>query len=128
MKNMIFTILFTVTMLFSSVDFTSFSTVYTGGMVKIEFTTGNEIGVIEFTVEKSSDGIDFSEFRTESSQGSNSTYIIFDKDPFRKANKLYYRVKAKNNDGSYQYTSVEDVIIATSGIRASWGSLKAMFR
>ena len=41
---------------------------------------------------------------------------------------LYYRLRVVNNDNSFQYSEVLNVIPNISSISRSWGSIKALFR
>ncbi|PID26595.1 MAG: hypothetical protein CR982_09580 [Candidatus Cloacimonadota bacterium] len=130
MVKYILFILFFNAFLFGFVELEKFELNQVNGVVKIEFQTGKESGLYKILVEKSSNDENYKVFKSEEPQGSNSSYILLDKDPYLKneGNKIFYRLKFKNIDGSVEYSDSKSISVATSGIHASWGSIKAMFR
>lgn len=77
---------------------------------RLEWATNTEINNDYFTIERSSDLIDFSPILYKSGSGNNSTtieYIAYDEKPLTGHN--YYRLKQTDYDGKYQYFNVEAV-------------------
>ncbi|HAN37536.1 MAG TPA: hypothetical protein DCQ29_01420, partial [Chitinophagaceae bacterium] len=65
----------------------------------------NEISLNNYQIERSFDGVQYSAINSVLTNGSNS-YKITDANVFASstAKKVYYRIKAVNNDGSYTYS------------------------
>jgi hypothetical protein len=99
------------------------------GSIKIIWTTQQETNVSEFILERSPNQIDWSEIKTFDPKGSNSTYTYID-DPALKSNDFvfYYRLKIVDNDGNISYINSQSVNQRISGVKQTWGSIKAMFR
>lgn len=128
MKNAFIYILAIVSFVFASTDVLNLKAEYSGGAVKIQWQSGIELNVREFRVEKSSDNISFHTFTIQTAQGTSNSYTIIDLNPHSKGTKLYYRVVVADYDGSESISESVSVVIETSGISATWGSLKALFR
>jgi hypothetical protein len=61
-------------------------------------------------------------------QGSNSSYQFIDKSAYKTSDAIYkYRLAIVNQDGSTSY-SQELTVRSLSGVKRTWGSIKAMFR
>lgn len=112
----------------ASTDVVNLNADYSSGLVKIQWQTSAEINVKEFVIEKSSDGNIFNKLTSETSKGSSSSYSVFDLNPHSKNTLLYYRVKVVDYDGTVNVSDPVSVRIETTGITATWGSIKALFR
>ena len=112
----------------ASTDIIGLSCDYSAGIVKIEWKTGIESSIKEFRIEKSSDNINYNILTTEEPKGSSSSYTILDQNPYSKRTVLYYRIAVADYDGSEKISDPVSIIVDTSGIGATWGSIKAMFR
>ena len=112
---------------FCSTNILNLSASFKNGMTTIKWNTTDEVQVNQFIVEKSSDGTNFTSFKIVDPKGSNSSYAVIDRNPYR-GSYLYYRIRIKDNNGSSNESEIIRTAISTSGISASWGSLKAMFR
>jgi hypothetical protein len=101
-----------------------------GVNITLHWITEDETGVLRYEVERSS-GIDaaFMEVGAVDAKGA-SVYEFVDNSVFHKSGTLYqYRVKIIFANGAAPvYTSVVTVNHTVSGIRRTWGSIKAMFR
>ncbi len=90
------------------VSLTSFTAAKTNDeKVNLKWTTSSEINSHYFIVEKSSNGLDFSELDNIKSAGNSSKvnqYTTTDNKPFNGVN--YYRLKQVDMDGSYTYSNV----------------------
>lgn len=115
-------------LVFASTAVMNLNAVYSSGLVKIQWQTSAEVNVKEFVIEKSSDGLNFNKITTETAKGSSSSYSVFDMNPHSKDTILYYRVKVVDYDNSEIVSDRVSVKIETSGITATWGSIKALFR
>ncbi len=114
--------------LFGSTDVANLKTDYASGLVRISWNTTVEVNVKEFAVEKSSDNLNYHRIGTELPKGSHSSYTVFDTNPHSKSTVLYYRITVIDYDGSTRTSGYSSVSIETSGISATWGSIKALFR
>lgn len=114
--------------LLASTDIINLNADYSSGLVKVQWQTSSEINVKEFVIEKSSDGINFNKLTTETAKGSSSSYSVFDLNPHSKNTLLYYRIKVVDYDNSIKISEPASVSIETTGITATWGSIKALFR
>jgi hypothetical protein len=74
--------------------------------VTIWWSTSNEINLKEFIVEKSNDALNFKVIGTvtASSSTSSNNYSFIDKNPT--IEKVYYRLKMIDKDGSFKYSSI----------------------
>ncbi len=104
------------------------------GIVTIQFTTDSESNVKDFIVERSTSPTDWSDaykVRTFSPRGAGSTYSCTD-DPVSKTTgfTFYYRLEIDDNDSSISYLNASNPISLSnlSGVKQTWGSIKAMFR
>ena len=75
--------------------------------IRVDWTTAEEINVSHFEIERSTDGINFQYLTTHAATGNSTTprsYLIDDQDVI--ANQYYYyRVKAVDIDGTFDYTN-----------------------
>ncbi len=92
----------------ASVNFTTISAVRNADKtVNVNWGTQNEVGVINYTLEHSNDGINFTQLNTQlpsANNGSNPAYTKQDV-AATKANN-WYRVKVNLTGGSVKYTAV----------------------
>jgi hypothetical protein len=105
-----------------------FSASSNGDDIKLEWKTGEESGVKNYVIERSQISYDnFTEIATVKPQGSNSFYSYTDKSAYKATDLIFkYRLKIVASEVSYSKTiSVSQNI---SGVKRTWGSIKAMFR
>ena len=106
-----------------------FSAVNLSQGVLLQWTTARETGVTEFNIQRSFDGQRFFTIHTISPLGSNHTYTYTDNDLFKGPQQtFYYRIEISDSQDRVSYSSTEAVSLNFSGIRRTWGSIKAMFR
>jgi len=106
-----------------------FSAVGASQGVFLQWTTLREAGVSEFRVQRSFDGQRFHTIHTVRPTGSNHTYNYTDDDLFKGPQQTYYyRIEIASNEDNLAYSPIEEVALNFSGIRRTWGSIKAMFR
>ncbi len=87
-------------------NFTSINAYNKSTGAQINWTTVNEINVKTFDVEKSENGIQFSNVKSINAGGIGA-YGWFDANPL--AGNNYYRIKAVDIDGKFAYSAVKSV-------------------
>ncbi len=87
----------------------SFTTVLADKEVSVKWTTANLISTKSFAIERSADGINWSQIGTVSSNNSASinTYSYTDVAPLFGIN--YYRLKMVDNNANFTYSNVQSV-------------------
>jgi hypothetical protein len=101
----------------------------TSGDVVVEWTTGSESDLKYFEVQRMA-GVqgEYTPLTKVEPKGSNSSYQFVDKSAYKTSDAIYkYRLAIVNNDGSAGY-SQELTVSSLSGVKRTWGSIKAMFR
>jgi len=99
--------------------------------VLVEWKTGDEGGAVKFEIERSAETPDnFMYINYVNATGNNSYYSYQDNSvDFGSNTALYfYRLKCIESNGNYTYTNHITVTHTVSGIRSTWGSIKAIFR
>lgn len=100
-----------------------------GENVKLEWKTTTEVNLANFIIERKTPDTQFIELATVNPKGSNSVYTYTDQSAYKMTNPIFiYRLKIVDNDGSYAYSSEVSVSPNISGVKRTWGSIKAMFR
>jgi hypothetical protein len=85
--------------------------------ILIKWQTGSEINNDYFTIEKSTDGINFKEIKTIKGQGNSSlttNYFEYDDNPHFGIS--YYRLKQTDFDGTYSYSEILSTSTFTNNI------------
>ncbi len=100
--------------------------------VLVEWKTGDEGGSSKFEIERSAESPDnFIYLDFKNATGNNSYYSFQDNSVDingRTTSIYYYRLKCMEPNGNYTYTNHITVSHTVSGIRSTWGSIKAIFR
>lgn len=98
--------------------------------ILLEWKTGTEDNLSRFEVERSaSEPNSFIHIGTVSAIGSNSYYYYRDEMAMHlSAPVYYYRLKLVDGNGNYVYSNTITVTHIISGVRSTWGSIKAIFR
>jgi hypothetical protein len=100
-----------------------------GDNVKIEWKTGEEKEIQEFVIERRSVNGYFSQISTIQPKGSNSYYYYRDENAYKSSDFVFvYRLKIVDSDNSFSYSKEITVSHSVSGVKRTWGSIKAMFR
>lgn len=109
----------------------SFSGHSDGTNITLEWRTRTESAVDRFEIQRraGSDG-EFTTLATVSPRGANSTYQFVDRAAYKETGTLYvYRLRiVEAGQGPASYSSEVTVSHSVSGVRRTWGSIKAMFR
>lgn len=99
--------------------------------ILVEWKTGDEGGVSSFDLERSaSNANNFIYIAKINATGNNSYYSYQDNSLDAKSSSsiYYYRLKCIKPNGSFSYTNNITVVYTVSGIKDTWGSIKAIFR
>lgn len=101
--------------------------------ILIEWKTSDEGGTAKFEIERSAANPDnFIFIKSISATGNNSYYSYQDDGVNFKNGEgssiYFYRLKCYQPNGSYTYSNTISVVHAISGIKTTWGSIKAIFR
>jgi hypothetical protein len=99
------------------------------GDVLVEWNTGDESTLKYFEVQRMA-GVqgEYTPLTKVEPKGSNSSYQFVDKSAYKTSDAIYkYRLAIVDNDGTTSY-SQELVMSSLSGVKRTWGSIKAMFR
>ena len=129
-------LLFLFTVLFASIAFSGAIREGTmqarsdGSNVTIQWGSMDETSVKEFVIERRSGTVgEFISIAVIAKQGSNSFYEYIDKSAFKTTGSIYqYRIKVVNSSGGAEFSNVITISHNVSGVKRTWGSLKAMFR
>lgn len=100
--------------------------------ILVEWKTVDESGTVKFELERSVNTPDnFLNLNSKSATGNNSYYSYQDNSVEARTSSstiYYYRLKCIDGAGNYTYTNHITVSHTVSGIRSTWGSIKAIFR
>ena len=86
--------------------------------VEFYWQTAIEQNVNDFTIERSTDGKNFTPLSIFTPKGSNSTYAASDKNPILGINGAYYRLRINDLDGTFSYSKVVNVSVLQKGFSA----------
>lgn len=100
--------------------------------VTLKWTSEAEINLKGFEVERGLSKTDLQKIDFVDAKGSavaKTEYSYEDNTVFKAEGRVYYyRLKVVDKDGATSTTNVIEVNPIISGARATWGSIKAMFR
>ena len=101
-----------------------------GDNVKLEWKTGDESNINHYAIERRTPQTQGVEIATIPPKGSNSYYTYEDQSIYKTKDVIFiYRLKIVNSDNSNpSYSSEVSVSPNISGVKRTWGSIKAMFR
>ena len=116
--------------LYAATDLQYFTARSDSDAILLEWKTGVEDNLNRFEIERSaSEPNNFIHIGTVSAIGNNSYYYYRDEVTMNSSAPLYYyRLKLVNNNNSYVYSNTITVTHIISGVRSTWGSIKAIFR
>ena len=103
-------------------------------MVTLHWTTLIESNLEGFEIQRGVDKANFEYLDFVPSQGNSTTpqhYSYVDRSVFKSTLRtFYYRLKIVDNDENKEpsYSKIISVTPFVSGVRHTWGSIKAMFR
>lgn len=100
-----------------------------GDDIRIEWRTAEESNLKLFIIERKTYNNGFVEIGFVSPKGSNSSYVFIDKNVYKNTDLIFtYRLKIVENNNQYSYSNEVSVTHSVSGVKRTWGSIKAMFR
>lgn len=96
---------------------TALTATYNNGVTNLSWGTEQESNTGYFVVEHSTDGVHFSPLANIMAAGySNHTLAYKFVDNKTKAGQNFYRIKAMDKDGSYQYSNIASVNVKLKGL------------
>ncbi|KAB2909800.1 MAG: hypothetical protein LC102_12775 [Ignavibacteriales bacterium] len=99
------------------------------GQVKVEWKTTTENNIKSFVIERRTHNTAFTEIGRLSPKGNNSYYVFYDEGAYKTTDVVYiYRLKIFDKDNTSSYSREVSVSHSVSGLKKTWGSIKAMFR
>jgi hypothetical protein len=100
-----------------------------GEDIRLEWKTREEVNLQHFKVERKTPQSAFVDITTIEPKGSNSYYTYLDQSAYKTDNMLFiYRLKIVDTNGQVAYSNEVSVSHSVSGVKRTWGSIKAMFR
>ena len=131
--RILFLILFSSGFLYAAVTLQYFVSRDNADGVFVEWKTSDEAGTAKFEIERSADSPDnFIYIDYKNANGNNSYYSYQDNsveyNNGRSTSIYFYRLKCVEGNGNFTYTNHITVSHTVSGIRSTWGSIKAIFR
>lgn len=119
--------------IFAGVTFQYFTGRPNSDGILLEWKTGDEGDTKYFDIERSANTPDnFLSIKTINATGSNSYYSYQDNSVYKSSptssSLYYYRLKCVYQNGNYSFTNPISVVHSVSGIKTTWGSIKAIFR
>ena len=100
-----------------------------GETVKVEWQTGTESDINHFSILRRTPQTSFVEIATVQPKGSNSTYDFIDQSVYKTNTSIFiYKLKIVDSDNSSTYSVERSASPNISGVKRTWGSIKAMFR
>jgi hypothetical protein len=95
----------------------------------LEWKTREEADLQNFKVERKTPQSSYVEIATIQPKGSYSYYTYVDQSAYKSQNMMFiYRLKIVDNSGQVSYSNEVSVSHSVSGVKRTWGSIKAMFR
>jgi hypothetical protein len=100
-----------------------------GENVKLEWKTGDESNLKNFVIERKTQQSSYVDLSTITPKGSNSFYTYVDESVYKTSDYVFtYRLRIIDNDQKISYSSEISISPSISGVKRTWGSIKAMFR
>ena len=100
-----------------------------GEDIRLEWKTQEELNLQHFKVERKTPQSSFVDIATIQPKGSNSYYNYLDQSAYKAENILFvYRLRIVDNSGQVSYSNEVSISHSVSGVKRTWGSIKAMFR
>ena len=100
-----------------------------GDDIRLEWRTAEETNLKHFAIERKTHNSGFIEIGIVNAKGSNSSYVYVDKNVYKTTDLIFtYRLKIVDNNNQVSYSNEISVTHSVSGVKRTWGSIKAMFR
>lgn len=127
-KTIVITILLAFVTLYADAVIIEFSGEPSQDKIILSWKTGQETEIDIFIVERSSNKKDFNNIGEVAPKGSNSSYEFIDAEFTEVRSIYYYRLRVRNEDGTFQLSEPITVILKVSSFAKTWGSIKALFQ
>jgi hypothetical protein len=125
----IFLILTFVSVAFGSAILNYFEVKSQGDNVQVEWQTGTESNINHYSIQRRTPQTSFVEIATIQPKGSNSLYTYVDQSIYKTNDVIFiYQLKIVDSDMQATYSVERSASPNISGIKRTWGSIKAMFR
>ena len=125
----IFLILAFVSVAFGSAILNYFEVKSQGDNVQVEWQTGTESNINHYSIQRRTPQTSFVEIATLQPKGSNSLYTYVDQSIYKTNDVIFiYQLKIVDSDMQATYSIERSASPNISGIKRTWGSIKAMFR
>jgi len=125
----IFLILTFVSVAFGGAILNYFEVKSQGDNVQIEWQTGTESNINHYSIQRRTPQTSFVEIATIQPKGSNSLYTYVDQSIYKTNDVIFiYQLKIVDSDMQATYSIERSASPNISGIKRTWGSIKAMFR
>ncbi len=133
MKNSllkIFIVFLVSSLAFGGADMEYFHGWSESGNVRLEWKTSKETNLKHFIIErKPPETSYYIEITTVKPKGSNSIYTYIDETAYKTTELIFvYRIKIVDSNDEVTYSAELSVTPNISGVKRTWGSIKAMFR
>jgi hypothetical protein len=100
-----------------------------GENVKLEWKTGEESNLKNFVIERKTQQSSYVDLSTITPKGNNSFYSYIDESVYKSSSYVFtYRLRIVDQDQKISYSSEVSISPSISGVKRTWGSIKAMFR
>lgn len=122
-----------ISQIFGGAVIVDFKGIASRNQITIQFSTMSEVNCREFVIERSLDKRSYDKIAVLEASGNSNLkkdYEFIDRSVFKATdNTFYYRIKIVDRDGNESiYSETIAVTASVSGVRHTWGSIKAMFR
>jgi hypothetical protein len=125
----IFIILLIATAVFAGTFLEYFHGRSEGDDIRLEWKTKEEVNLQNFKIERKTPQSSFVEITTVQPKGSDSYYSYLDQTTYKTSDMIFiYRLKIVDTNGQASYSNEVSVSHNVSGVKRTWGSIKAMFR
>ena len=125
----IFLILTFVSVAFGGAILNYFEVKSQGDNVQVEWQTGTESNINHYSIQRRTPQTSFVEIATLQPKGSNSLYTYVDQSIYKTNDVIFiYQLKIVDSDMQATYSIERSASPNISGIKRTWGSIKAMFR
>lgn len=122
-------ILFLIGTAFAGAYLDYFHVMNKGDDAVIEWKTSQETNLHNFVIERRGPQSQFTEIATIQPHPDNSFYSYTDKAIYKSNDYIFiYRLKIVDNNQQVSYSNEASVSLSISGVKRTWGSIKAMFR
>ncbi len=129
-KLFILIILFTLYSLVTAGAFIEYFTATSNGEnIVLNWQTGRETNLQKFVILRGKDKNNLVELLDVVAKGDFSTYNFVDENAYKTSESFYvYQLKIVDKDGNVSYSGYASVTHNVSGVKRTWGSIKALFR